>query len=99
MNPMPTSVSRLRTAAPLTASAEDTGGAMRATRAIRYSRVAAGLMLVSGMLGGCAATQTLLAKKDLVVQSRTSTAVFVDPVARPKRTIYLDVKSGVEAFD
>jgi acyl dehydratase len=72
---------------------------MRATRAIRHLMGAAGLMLISGMLGGCAATQTLLAKKDLVVQSRTSTAVFVDPVARPKRTIYLDVKSGVEAFD
>jgi TraT complement resistance protein len=72
---------------------------MRATRAIRHWMGAAGLMLISGMLGGCAATQTLLAKKDLVVQSRTSTAVFVDPVARPKRTIYLDVKSGVEAFD
>ncbi len=72
---------------------------MRATRAIRTSMVAAGLMLVSAMLGGCAATQTLLAKKDLVVQSKTSTAVFVEPVARPKRTIYLDVKSGVEAFD
>lgn len=72
---------------------------MRATRAIRHLMVTLALALIPAMLGGCAATQTLLAKKDLVVQSRTSTAVFVDPVARPKRTIYLDVKSGVEAFD
>jgi len=68
-------------------------------RAIRHLMMTAGLILLPAMMGGCAATQTLLAKKDLVVQSRTSTAVFVDPVARPKRTIYLDVKSGVEAFD
>lgn len=50
-------------------------------------------------LGGCAATQVALSKKDLDVQARTSTAVFVDPVSREKRTIYLDVKSGVMEFD
>jgi outer membrane lipoprotein SlyB len=50
-------------------------------------------------LTGCAATQTMIAKKDLDVQSRTSTAIFVDPVSREKRTIYLDVKSGVMEFD
>jgi hypothetical protein len=83
----------------MTASAEGTGDTMRATAAIRHLMVTAGLILIPTMLGGCAASQTLLAKKDLVVQSRTSAAVFVDPVARPKRTIYLDVKSGVEAFD
>jgi TraT complement resistance protein len=48
---------------------------------------------------GCAATQTYLAKKDLDVQTRTSTSVFVDPVSKDKRTIYLDVKSGVMEFD
>ena len=72
---------------------------MRATTAIRHLTMIAGLILIPAMMGGCAATQTLLAKKDLVVQSRTSTAIFVDPVAKPKRTIYLDVKSGVEEFD
>lgn len=51
------------------------------------------------LLAGCAATQVALSKKDLDVQARTSTAVFVDPVAREKRTIYLDVKSGVMEFD
>lgn len=57
------------------------------------------IFVISGPLGGCAASQTLLAKKDLVVQSKTSTAVFVEPVARAKRSVFLDVKSGVEAFD
>jgi hypothetical protein len=51
------------------------------------------------VLTGCAATQVGLAKKDLDVQARTSTAVFVDAVARPKRKIFLDVKSGVMEFD
>jgi len=50
-------------------------------------------------LTGCAATQTMIAKKDLDVQSRTSTAIFVDPVPKDRRTIYLDVKSGVMEFD
>jgi outer membrane lipoprotein SlyB len=63
---------------------------------LRAAGAAAAAALV---LGGCAATQTMLAKKDLDVQTRTSTAVFVDPVARDKRTIYLDIKSGVMEFD
>ncbi len=50
-------------------------------------------------LGGCAAASVALSKKDLDVQTKTSTAIFVDPVAREKRTIYLDVRSGVMEFD
>ncbi len=62
---------------------------------LRYCSLASLLII----LGGCAATQVALSKKDLDVQARTSTAIFVDPVKREKRTIYLDVKSGVMAFD
>lgn len=51
------------------------------------------------ILGGCAAAQVAISKKDLDVQTRTSTAVFVDPVEKEQRTIYLDVKSGVMEFD
>ena len=58
-----------------------------------------GLAVIVLTLGGCAATQTMLAKKDLDVQARTSTAIFVDPVAKNKRTIFLDIKSGVMEFD
>ena len=58
-----------------------------------------GLTTVVLALSGCAATQTMIAKKDLDVQSRTSTAIFVDPVAKERRTIYLDIKSGVMEFD
>lgn len=63
-----------------------------------FGRIA-GIVVVGFTLTGCAATHTMLAKKDLDVQARTSTAVFVDPVAKAKRTIYLDVKSGVMEFD
>lgn len=50
-------------------------------------------------LTGCSATQTAISKKNLDVQTKTSTAIFVDPVPANKRTIYLDVKSGVMEFD
>ncbi len=58
---------------------------------------AAVAMLV--ILGGCSAASVALGKKDLRVQTKTSTAIFVDAVARNKRTVYLDIKSGVMEFD
>lgn len=57
------------------------------------------IAVIAAVLGGCAATETLLSKKDLDVQARTSTAIFVDPVPKERRTIYLDIKSGVMEFD
>jgi len=59
----------------------------------------AGLTVAVIVLGGCAATETALSHRDLDVQARTSTAVFVDPVPAAKRTVYLDIKSGVMEFD
>jgi hypothetical protein len=61
-------------------------------------RVAA-LATAAVLLGGCAAATVSLSHKDLDVQTRTSTAVFVDPVAKPQRTVYLNVRSGVADFD
>lgn len=54
---------------------------------------------LAATLFGCAASNTMLTKKDLDVQTKTSTAIFIDPVAPAKRTIFVDVKSGVEEFD
>lgn len=62
---------------------------------VRFSFIAL-LMIV---LSGCAATQVAVGKKDLVVQTKTSTAIFVEPVSKSKRTVYLDIKSGVMEFD
>lgn len=50
-------------------------------------------------LSGCAAVQTSIAKRNLDVQTRISTAIFVDAVKRSKRTVYVDVRSGVMEFD
>lgn len=57
------------------------------------------ILWIGSVLSGCAATQVALSKKDLDVQTRTSTAIFVDAVSKEKRTIYLDIKSGVMEFD
>lgn len=65
----------------------------------RGLRNAVGAVSIVVFLGGCAAAQVAMSKKDLDVQARTSTAIFVDAVPREKRTIYLDIKSGVMEFD
>lgn len=51
------------------------------------------------ILSGCAAVHTSIAKKDLDVQTKLSTSIFVDPVAPEKRKIYLEVRSAVQEFD
>lgn len=56
-------------------------------------------LVIPLVFSGCAATSVALGKKDLEVQSKTSTAVFVEPVAKNMRTVYLDVRSGVMEFD
>lgn len=63
-----------------------------------FKKAVAGAVMAT-MLSGCAATYTAINKKDLEVATRTSTAIFVDPVPREQRTIYLDVKSGIMEFD
>lgn len=55
--------------------------------------------LILSFLGGCAATQVAIGKKDLKVNTKTSTAIFIDPMPKDKRTVYVDVKSGVMEFD
>ena len=50
-------------------------------------------------LFGCAAIHTSVAKRNLDVQTKTSTAIFVDPVKKELRTVYVEVRSGVMEFD
>ena len=54
---------------------------------------------LSVFMNGCAAVHTSIAKKDLDVQTKLSTAIFVDPVAPEQRKIYLEVRSAVMEFD
>ena len=67
-------------------------------RLFRYLATAVVIMsLVS--LFGCAALHTSIAKRKLDIQTKTSTALFVDPVKREFRTVYVDIRSGVMEFD
>ena len=59
-------------------------------------------LIVAGVviaLSGCAAMNTAVSKRKLDIQTKISTAVFVEPVKRAKRTVYVDVRSGVMEFD
>ena len=51
------------------------------------------------MLSGCAALHTSIAKRNLDVQTKVSTAIFVEPVKKGKRTVYVEVRSAVMEFD
>ena len=44
-------------------------------------------------LSGCAAGMTYLENKDLVVQTRMSETIFLEPVSPEKKTVWLDVKN------
>jgi hypothetical protein len=58
-----------------------------------------GIGAVIAVVTGCAAVHTSIAKRNLDVQTRISSAIFVDAVSRDKRTVYVDVRSGIMEFD
>ncbi len=58
-----------------------------------------GIATLLAILSGCAATQIAISKRHLDVETKTSTAIFVDEVPRAKRTVYVSVRSGVMEFD
>lgn len=54
------------------------------------------------LLSGCAAAKLSLAKRNLDVQTRTSNAIFLQPLSNidtKRPTLYLEVRSGVMEFD
>ncbi|MCG8383340.1 MAG: complement resistance protein TraT [Gammaproteobacteria bacterium] len=51
------------------------------------------LISFSVALTACGATQTLVKKRDLDVQTKMSKSVFLEPVAPEKRIIFLDVRN------
>lgn len=50
-------------------------------------------------LTGCAAVNTAVSKRNLDVQTKISSSIFVDPVKASKRLVYVDIRSGVMEFD
>lgn len=69
---------------------------MLAVTRFSYAMIAMGIVLA---LNGCAALNTSVAKRNLDVQTKISSAVFIDAVKRAKRTVYVDIRSGVLEFD
>lgn len=65
------------------------------------SRISKALILagVIAVVGGCAAVATGVAKRNLDVQTKISTSIFVDAVKRNNRTVYVNIRSGVMEFD
>lgn len=55
------------------------------------------LPLCLSLLTGCAAMHTSMSKQDLVVQTRMTRTVFLEPVASNKRTVFIETRntSGV----
>ena len=64
---------------------------------VLFRSLMAGVIFLS--MYGCAAMTTSISKRNLDVQTKTSTAVFVDAVKRDQRTVYVDIRSGVMEFD
>ena len=50
-------------------------------------------------LTGCAAVNTAVSKRNLDVQTKIRSSIFVDPVKASKRLVYVDIRSGVMEFD
>ena len=63
----------------------------------QYGRVILVLTCVV-VLSGCAAAQVALGKKDLVVNTKMSEAIFVREVPKSQRSIYVKVRSAVADF-
>lgn len=55
--------------------------------------VAAGLVATAMLLTGCAATQTVIAKRDLDVQTKMSATIFLDPVPPEQMTVFVQVRN------
>jgi hypothetical protein len=58
-----------------------------------------GLLVAAQALGGCAATHTAVAKRNLDVQTRMSDTVFLDPVPPDEQTVYVDIRNTSDRPD
>lgn len=58
----------------------------------RFSKIL-GVMFVSFLLVACGAATTSIAKKDLKVETKMSSTIFLEPVSPAEKTIYLQVRN------
>lgn len=52
--------------------------------------------IISGLLVGCAATQTAISKRNLDVQTKMSDTVFLDPVGEKNKTVFVQVRNSTD---
>ncbi len=52
-----------------------------------------------GLLGGCAATSTAVAKRNLDVQTKMTDTIFIEPVRADQRTVYVSVRNTSDKPD
>jgi len=64
-----------------------------ARRLIALTVMASIAGMVVTTMGGCAATQVAIAKKDLDVQTKMSATIFLDPIAEAQRTVFVQVRN------
>ena len=52
-------------------------------------------------LNGCGAIKTSINKRDLVIETKMSDSIFLDPIGKSKRTIYIEARNstGKQALD
>ncbi len=56
-------------------------------------RLIIGFSVMALVLGGCAATEMAISKRNLDVQTKMSATVFLDPVAPALHTVYVEVRN------
>jgi predicted component of type VI protein secretion system len=56
-------------------------------------RTTALVLLTAMLLTGCAATTTAISHKDLKVQTQMSDSIFLNPVPKSQRTVYVEIKN------
>ena len=55
-------------------------------------------LLCAGLLSGCTAVHTSVAKRNLDVQTRMSETVYLDPVEPEQRSIFLDIRNTTAEY-
>lgn len=70
-------------------------------RCVLRSKRARGLALLGSLLvlAACAATSTGLGKRELDVQTRMTDSIFLDPVPRARRTVFVQVRNTSDRPD
>lgn len=48
------------------------------------------------IVNGCAATRTLIEKRDLTVETKMSETIFLEPVSLEERVVYVDIKNTTD---